>query len=157
MIPAARERLVERFMAKTERLENGCLIWTAGKNREGGYGLFSINGVMLCAHRVAWTLFRGPIPEGMKVLHKCDTPACVEPDCLFLGTLSDNTQDMLSKGRNRPTVGERNRHAKLTAENIRDMRAMKGKATLDKIAGMFGVSAGHVGRILRGERWEVTS
>jgi hypothetical protein len=53
------------------------------------------------AARTSWRLYKGPIPEGLRPLHKCDVSLCVNPDHLFLGTLSDNMQDMAAKGRAR--------------------------------------------------------
>lgn len=145
----------DRFMAKTER-RGKCLIWTGRLNKPDGYGQFDIDGSAQQAHRVAWMLFKGPIPDGIKVLHTCDTPLCVEVDHLFLGTLSDNTQDMLAKGRNKPTIGQTNGRAKLTVEQVDQIRAMKGQSAYRKIADMFKISPSQVGRIINGTRWRTT-
>jgi HNH endonuclease len=76
-------------------------LWTGNKNRKG-YGYLSrgsrADGKIL-AHVASWIVSRGPVPEGICVLHKCDIPACVNPSCLFLGTIADNNQDMTHKGR----------------------------------------------------------
>lgn len=78
-------------------LNSGCWIWSLAWFRNG-YGAVSNRGERL-AHRLSWRTFRGPIPEGSFVCHKCDTPACVNPDHLFLGSHSANMQDMANKGR----------------------------------------------------------
>jgi len=97
----------ERFEQKCEPVtETGCWIWTgcySGKGRTG-YGLFHTKTVktgakMKKAHRVSYELYKEEIPEGMLVCHKCDNPACVNPDHLFLGSHIDNMKDMISKGR----------------------------------------------------------
>ena len=77
----------------------GCLEWAKGKHGYG-YGLLCAFGEVL-AHRVSFILYKGPIPEGAFICHKCDNPCCVNPDHLFLGTPKDNTMDMHSKGRDR--------------------------------------------------------
>jgi hypothetical protein len=69
--------------------------------------MFKIGGKMIIASRVAWVFAHGSIPDGLYVLHDCDTPACVNVDHLFLGTLADNWHDCLSKGRGR-SAGEIN-------------------------------------------------
>lgn len=76
----------------------GCFLWLRGKNNMG-YGQLFVKGKMVLAHRRAWELENGPIPEGTCVLHSCDTPLCVNPRHLFLGTMKDNQQDSASKGR----------------------------------------------------------
>jgi hypothetical protein len=80
--------------------ECDCWIWT-GCLTTGGYGHGKINGRQEGAHRISWMAYNGHIGDGLHVLHKCDVPACVNPDHLFLGTAKDNVNDMILKGRNR--------------------------------------------------------
>jgi hypothetical protein len=73
--------------------------WTAALNNIG-YGMFRwASNKMRSAHRVSYELFNGPIPDGMAVCHKCDNPKCVNPKHLWVGTLKQNAQDMVAKGR----------------------------------------------------------
>lgn len=90
-----RERFLTHIFPVTE---SGCWIWMAGVYGPG-YGKFYFMGHDQGAHRVAWKLFRGPIPDGMCVLHRCDVRSCVNPNHLFLGTKKENAMDMVSKGR----------------------------------------------------------
>jgi len=96
-----------------------CILWTGSRNADG-YGTMSRNRK---AHRVAWEHERGPIPAGMSVLHRCDTPACVNVAHLFLGTQADNMADMMAKGRGARHDGVHNGQAKLSAEDVRAIRA----------------------------------
>lgn len=74
----------------------------------GKYGFFYIGyGLYLYAHRVAWEFYRGPIPQGLHVLHHCDNPICINPEHLFVGTLQDNATDMVNKGRH---AGQKRTH-----------------------------------------------
>lgn len=77
---------------------SGCWLWTAAACPPG-YGRFRANGRSYVAHRFAWEIMRGPIPAGLCACHKCDTPACVNPDHLFLGTQADNVRDSVRKKR----------------------------------------------------------
>lgn len=93
--------LLERFEEKVEPVtESGCHIWM-GCCTPKGYGQFRADGKTALAHRIAYELYRGPIPEGMCACHTCDNPSCVNPEHLSLGTPKDNTHDMLRKGRYR--------------------------------------------------------
>ncbi len=76
----------------------GCRLWLECVGH-GGYGIVRAGRAKFRAHRVAWELQRGPIPEGLCVCHRCDTPACVNVEHLFLGTHADNARDRNAKGR----------------------------------------------------------
>lgn len=78
--------------------ETGCWIWTKAWTR-AGYGQLDINKKRMYTHRLSYEKFKGLIPEGMIVCHKCDTPSCCNPDHLFVGTFKDNTMDKIAKGR----------------------------------------------------------
>ena len=78
--------------------QTDCWEWQCATNNIG-YGFFRDGDKMRTAHRVSYELFKGPIPKGMVVCHKCDNPKCVNPDHLWLGTMQDNYNDMVSKGR----------------------------------------------------------
>lgn len=89
----------ERFhKSYTIGLIDDCWLWEKSCN-ELGYGLFSIKGVRHRAHRFSWELKNGPIPEGLFACHHCDTPGCVNPNHLFIGTQKDNIRDAMKKGR----------------------------------------------------------
>lgn len=94
--------MTERFWARVKK-SDGCWEWTGGVDTPG-YGMLRIPGPRTShkkvrASRYSWELHNGPIPEGMCILHKCDNPACVNPDHLWIGTQSENMLDMHSKKR----------------------------------------------------------
>jgi len=95
----------------------GCWLW--GGTNLMAYGAMYFEGKQRYAHRVSYSLFKGPVPEGMSVLHKCDTPMCVNPDHLYLGTQQDNMKDKLVRGRN--IYGLQHHKRKLTPEAINDI------------------------------------
>lgn len=86
------------FFDNTRRVGE-CLEWTAAIDRGTGYGRRQHNGKPMLAHRVAWMIVNGEIPDGAQVLHRCDNPKCVDVNHLFIGSQSDNIKDMHSKGR----------------------------------------------------------
>ncbi|MDE2389926.1 MAG: HNH endonuclease [Betaproteobacteria bacterium] len=131
--------------------KTGCIEWTGSKNRKG-YGKIGIgSNTKLTTHRVAWGEAHGPIPNGMCVLHRCDNPACINIEHLFLGTFADNHKDMDAKGRRGVLRGHSNGSAKLTKEQVLKIRS--DSRTLRKIAEDYGLSFSHVGAIKRGNRW----
>lgn len=144
----------------------GCLLWTRPAARKG-YGQLNWRGRICKAHRLAYELANGSIPSGMCVLHACDTPACVNPEHLFLGTVADNNADMFAKGRHargerhgariKPQSvprGEHRSNAKLTAEKVREVREMHSRGSRPSaIARAFGVSPSIISEVLSGKRW----
>lgn len=132
---------------------SGCHLWLRYLN-SAGYGQTRIGGRAgrnILAHRLAWQMFRGPIPEGLGVLHSCDNPCCVNPDHLFVGDQADNMEDMSRKGRwgpprNLPTGAAHSRAmAKLSAD---DVRAIRADSRIHKlIAAQYGVSQGSISRV----------
>jgi hypothetical protein len=85
-------------------LNSGCWLWAHSLNFDG-YGRIGVKrdgrAKLIAAHRVSYEAFHGPIPDGLWVLHKCDTPTCVNPRHLFLGDVRDNMSDCSRKGRTR--------------------------------------------------------
>ncbi len=137
----------DRFWTKGGKTAT-CWDWT-GLRSHAGYGHFRFRGGIRRAHRVAWELTRGPIPDGLCVLHSCDNPSCVRPDHLFLGTNADNIRDKTVKGR--AAKGEINGNAKLTAEQVRAIRS--DKRLEREIAADFGIVRSHVRAIKAREKW----
>ena len=89
---------MDRFWSKVDQTGTGCWEWQ-GTRMAAGYGKFSYQGKSMYAHRMAWQLSNGSIPEGLYVLHRCDNPSCVRPVHLFLGTQRVNMHDAIEKGR----------------------------------------------------------
>lgn len=129
-----------------------CWVWSGAKLR-GGYGSFwsgeYIRGdyrngpVMVQAHRWSYQHFIGPIPDGLNVLHHCDTPACVNPQHLFAGTQRENVDDATAK---------RRRLRKLTPETILRIRETyrRGGISQRELALKFATSQANVSRIVNG-------
>ena len=103
---------------------------------------------MIFAHRLFYTAHKGEIPTGLLVCHRCDTPACVNPDHLFLGTIAENNHDRTLKGRCRGTWNGR---AVLTPDDVRAIRA--SSEGTKAIAGRYGVARTTVYDIRHGRTW----
>jgi hypothetical protein len=149
------KKLVERFW-KYVVMSDGCWGWS-GTLDEKGYGRVRTwvedRWIPRLAHRVSWELHRGPIPEGLSVLHSCDCPPCSRPDHLFLGNQLDNMQDCASKGR-RPR-GEQSVTAKVTEAQVIEMRQRfaAGERNYSKLGREYGISGAQARTIILREQW----
>lgn len=175
-----RRPLSERFWEKVQKTD-GCWLWT-GNRHPKGYGYISEGGRAgsdLRAHRVAWELTYGPIPAGLWVRHKCDTPPCVRPDHLELGTAAENSRDMVERGRSchapnppertargerhssvthpeRIPRGERHTFAKFTDAQVLSLRQRwrAGGVMQKDLAAEFGVTKSVMSELLAGKTWK---
>src|SRR3990167_797676 len=140
----------DRFWAKLEKTPT-CWLWAGAINQGTGYGQFTWiarhGHIPQGAHRVAWELTHGPIPPGQWVLHRCDTPRCVNPDHLFLGTRRLNMEDAARKGR--LSVPRPSRRA-LTDPQRASVRARyaAGGLTLQQLADEHRVTKAHIWQIV---------
>ena len=144
-----RRPIYDRLMKRTfTDAKTGCVVWT-GTVGFGGHGqIRSAKTKLLATHRVSWEHHNGPIPEGMKLCHRCDNPPCINPEHLFLGTQADNIRDMIEKGRNRR--GETHHNARLT--DIKVGKIIRARGTQREIAERFKISQQYVGMLKRGIR-----
>ena len=147
--------LEERFLAKVDKSAGakGCWPWTGMKAKRGYGRINDGTGKKLSAHRVAWILANGPIPDRLWILHKCDNPPCCNPRHLRPGTHADNMADMKAKGRGVNHRGEAHGMAKLTAAQVVEIRSLEGTMIQKDIALRFGVNQTLVGFILRRVIW----
>ena len=145
--------VLDRFMPKVEKTDT-CWLWTACTDKLG-YGRMYALGENR-AHRISYRLFKGDIPEGMKVLHSCDVRNCVNPGHLRTGTQAENIRDAVERGRWRggDVRGERNPMARLTADAVAEIREAVAAGTPQiAMARRFGVSPMAVSRVVRKESW----
>jgi|JI8StandDraft_1071087.scaffolds.fasta_scaffold59547_2 hypothetical protein len=145
---------IKRFWSKTEQHSNGCILWVAGQCGDG-YGWFSLKGKGIKAHRFSWQLANlREIPPGMVIRHKCDTPTCVNPNCLDIGTPKDNMRDMDSRGRRASIVGKNNPWARLTIERVNALRELhNGGASYRLLALAAGVKKATIAHLISGRTW----
>lgn len=143
----------ERLALLSRETDTGCRIWTGCLNPDG-YGMIWPAGAgrYIGTHRASYEAHFGPIPEGMCVCHRCDVPACINPDHLFLGTNADNVADKGAKGRT--PRGEDVARARLTEGDVREIRRRRAAGESGpKIAADFGVTFSAIYSIENGETW----
>jgi hypothetical protein len=154
------DALKARFWANVLlRGPSECWMWTAARFAGGlGYGQFRAGKRKVRAHRAAYELTHGPIPDGICVCHACDNPACVNPSHLFLGTSAENTADRTRKGRSarigRSLPRESNPAAKLTMAKVREIReAYQRGIRRSVLSERYGVSKSQIRHIVTGRSW----
>lgn len=140
--------------------KSGCWEWKGVKRN--GYGR-TITGSRtdgtrhtVSAHRLSYETWNGPIPEGYEVCHRCDNPACINPEHLFIGTRQDNVDDRKKKGRNVIKVGEEQPRSKLTKKDVKDARwerVYKG-TSFQKLANKYCVNKRTMQNAINGTTWK---
>jgi hypothetical protein len=149
--------LAEKLQTKSKQVGD-CLVWIGAKNAYG-YGIIRIKGAWKRAHRVAYELANGEITNGFVVMHSCDNRACINLDHLSIGTQQENITDMHMKGRANYKTRSNHPKAKLTEENVEQIRnryishcERNGASALSR---EFGVSKQAVLAILRNVTWRI--
>lgn len=148
------------FWAKAKRADDdGCWEFQGGRSKTG-YGYFGVGyPKTMLAHRYAWTVTNGPIPDGMNVCHKCDNPPCVRPTHLFLETPTGNHADKVAKGRQakgEPVTnrGESAGLAKLTEATVLEIRRLYAEGVPQiELAPRFGITQGNISKIVLRKSW----
>jgi hypothetical protein len=136
----------ERFWKRVNKTAT-CWLWTGPPHGNNGYGVTCRHGKVQKAHVVAYELTHGSVPEGRKVLHKCDTPLCVRPDHLFIGSQRDNALDMLRKGRAT--------YAKLSFDVVRKIRTdLKHGTSGVELSKKYNVSKSTISMIKNNLIWK---
>lgn len=156
--PFIKRTPVEYFWFKTNKT-NGCWLWS-GSVSSYGYGKMKIDGKQFSAHRFSWEIHIGVIDDGLCVCHTCDTPLCVNPAHLFLGTNQENSYDRHEKGRTKGAFPSGDKHpmSKLSTENVISIkkRLEDGEAHKD-IAKDFGVQREAITKIKNNKTWSHVS
>lgn len=159
--PDAPKRFAQSYIPEPN---SGCWLWLGSLRGSLGYGRIKVDGKTISAHRYSWQLANGPIPPGLVVCHRCDNPACVNPDHLFAGTQADNIADCRNKGRFADNTwtsgfrrhiakpGAKNRFAKLTEADVIDIRADRRRYV--KIAPEYSVTPECISAIKRRLTWK---
>ena len=148
---------IEKFYNKIRRNKpNDCLIYIGCKDKDG-YGLPRVGKKHIRAHRIAWFLAYGKIPEGLCVLHKCDNTSCVNPKHLFLGSDRDNNKDMINKQRN--AYGEKNGGSKLTENQVLDILNIvksngRHRNLATNLSKIYKIDSHTIRNIITGRNWK---
>lgn len=149
-----RKHTEQDFWNLTELSPSGCLIWKGHRNVDG-YGEFGFGGHGNVAHRLAWIFKKGPIPEGLSVLHKCDNRKCVNVEHLYLGTQQQNVIDRDTRGRQASKHGANNPNCKTKPEEIQTLRLLFTLgATRRQLCRLFKLEYSTVKYIVRRKLWK---
>lgn len=148
----------EHFWSHPKTSSTGCYLWPKVYAGKRGYGSVFVNGKRYAAHRIAWMLVNGDIPDGLLVCHRCDIRNCVNPYHLFLGTDADNSRDRDKKGRAAPHDGENNGRHKLTAAMVVALRQARiDGASFRELGLRFGVTNVTARNAVVGATWKAVA
>jgi hypothetical protein len=137
------------------RLPTECWLWK-GYRTAKGYGLFTTPEGNR-AHRLSWVMANGPIPAGAIICHRCDTPACVNPEHLFAGTAADNALDRDTKGRGVLFGATAEKFRRLTPESVVEIRHLHTTGLgYRRLARQYQVSPGTIKDVIRRRSWRHT-
>lgn len=145
----------QRLWAKIDKRDMGeCWEWKGYRDAHG-YGIFGKNhGILVRSHRFVYEITQGKIPDGMIVCHKCDNPPCCNPSHLFLGTPADNSRDCKLKGRARGPKGIDNASAKLTTNDVLEIRRLWSVGVKPvAIASAYSVDQSSIWNIIKHKTW----
>lgn len=142
-----------RFWSRVKKTD-GCWEWQGCRMPPMSYGQIGVPGRKTrLTHRVSWQIHFGDIPEGSLVCHRCDNPPCVRPDHLFLGGHLENNRDMFAKGRNKTNFGTKHPQAKLSDEEVRQIRnRIKFGEDFKTVAAEFGITPQYASQLAR-RKW----
>lgn len=152
--------IAEACLWRNVEKTDACWLWRGKCVSKKGYATITMHRVSCLIHRLSYALAFGEVPDDLSVLHRCDTPLCVNPDHLFLGTQLDNLRDCKQKGRlklpprQRGAESPRARLTEIQAKNICALHAA-GYST-PQLGRMFGVSTSCVGHMVSGRTWKMT-
>lgn len=176
-MPKWKKTAEERFWEKVykngpilKHMDSPCWIWVGSRNG-AGYGTFWDGNWYTMAHKFSYLIHYGKAKDGQIICHECDNPPCINPEHLFSGTLKDNTQDMIKKGRLNPPIGFRHRAytkpetilmgekspaSKLTDKEVIEIRERykAGGISTRKIAKIYGVTGGTIQAIIKRKTWK---
>lgn len=145
----------KQFLEKVDKTDS-CWIWKGYRDSKGYGEIAGADGKRTRAHRVSWLFYRGQIPDGICVCHRCDNPPCVNPNHLFLGTQADNLRDMRTKKRWTPRVivGGANPRCRFTADQVLALRkSFDAGGTLTEVAKKYALPISTVWNIVHRKTW----
>lgn len=159
------DELAAKLWARVVKQPTGCWEWQGARSR--GYGQIGVprERRVVYTHRLAYELANGPIPDGLLVCHTCDNPPCCNPAHLWVGSHVDNAVDMVGKARTNNRAGMRHHNAKLTYEQVAEIRSryvpgtdkrLGTGASAVELAEEFGITRLYV-RILSYGEWRVAA
>lgn len=139
----------ERFLKYVYVCANGCHEWRSTIKRDG-YGQFWFDGKPRKAHKIAYEFFKGLVPQGKLVLHKCDNKICVNPEHLYVGTHKDNARDAVERGQ----YVSRAKLEDWEAAEIRERYKTRG-ITQMQLAREYGVHQGSISKVILGKTYRL--